>query len=80
MSPSTTDTGCALRALILRALDARDGHWVTLDWISQRTRTSAATAHAVCDALVDARLMGSAIVDGKPCFGVHADAASRVLS
>jgi hypothetical protein len=75
-----TEPCWALRALILLALDANQGHWLTLDRLARRVLAPAARVDATCGELIARNLMVGAIVDGKPCFGVGVDESSAVLA
>jgi hypothetical protein len=75
------NSGCwVLRAMVLLTLDGRPGQWVPLDWLARRVFASQSRVEAECQDLVDAQLMQSAVVDGRPCVGVKCDETSAVCA
>ena len=69
-----------LKASILIALDAYDGHWVPLHAIAKRVMVDAAQVEAACAGMAEEGLLQSGLVDGVTAFGVHVDARSPLCT
>ena len=65
----------ALRALILLAVDAHDGEWCSLAWLTARVGATAKEVQWLCDDLAEAELMQRMVIHAQPCYGVHVTAA-----
>lgn len=69
-------SGFALRACIVLAAEAHDGHWLSMEWLAQRVMTTRLVAAQACVELQAAGLLTVNSFDWGLGAGVHVTAES----